>query len=191
MDSINTKITASSILRSSSKNEAAKKDESQPIDTGDSFVKSGETEKKADFVKKIEVSPEGKKKFVKSTLTGTAVGAGIGAAVGAGIGAITVFNKELAKVPISEFSVDYQKPVSGQEQTFAGRIPTDYYVNGHWDRSKETPLKDSYISNPITDETGKPVMENAVLNSVPPSSVNPEIFCTRKTSPFDASKIAL
>ena len=163
MDGISSSsITASSILRTSQKTEQV---DSKAVETNDSFVKSSETDmdKKMDFVKKSKNMSKGKKKFVKSTLTGTAIGAGAGAVLGAGLGAATAMHRALEKIPESTHSVEYQLP-DGTQQTFAGQIPTDYYVSGN-DAIKSTPLKNAYFTNPATDANGKPIMKDTVLTS--------------------------
>ena len=181
MDNIHSSnMTASSILQSNAlKSKEAKKDDSKPTNINDSFVKSSGAEK-ADFIKKPTVSPEGKKKFTSSVALGTGIGAAVGGVGGAVLGAVIGHSKEMAKIPFTTHSVEYQQPTGATEQTFAGKIPMDHYTTGYYyDCSRETPVKDIYFTNPATDANGKPLMKNDVLVST--GQGTPSVTWTNKS----------
>jgi len=153
-----------------------------------------QSEKKLDFVKKADNQPldiRDGKLFLKDIAVTAGVGALVGCVVGGGLGLSPIIatgigavagsviggimggatavdrakEKALDDMPTVQHSVDYQTPIYKTEKVFMGQIPTDYYVDGKQDHSKETPLKDVHIklTNPVLDADGKPKMKETVL----------------------------
>ena len=191
------KITASSILNSPKSNDVKKTESKSIETNDSFVKSTEvEADTKLDFVKKTANQPldvRDGKTFLKAVafstgvgaLTGCIVGGGLGASplIAAGIGVVaggliggiaggaTAVGRAKDKVvetwPVEQHSVEYESPEYKKERVFAGKIPTNYYVSGSYDYSRETPFVNSYLTlqNPILAEDGTPKMGKFVKNS--------------------------